>query len=559
MSATSEPLGKAMYVASTLDKSWLQTERKKLYERSLKAPDYVFQKLWGLITDPHNLRMAVARVAQNKGRRTAGVDGVTVRAVLGSTGADAFVAAVRAELRSGAYRPSPVRRVLIPKPGQPGKFRPLGIPTVKDRVVQAAVKNILEPIFEADFFPVSYGFRLGKSAHGALEHLRMLLRPREVRTETGTVRRLPYQWAVEGDIKGCFDNIDHHALMVRVRRRIGDAKVNRVVLAFLKSGILSEEQFLRTDTGTPQGGILSPLLANIALSAIEERYERHVWPRRTPTLLTDAGAIGKRALEARTTDRRRGLVVFFPIRYADDFIILVSVLPGPEQDRRAKEAALQEKAALAKALKDGLGLELSETKTLVTPVTEQLRYLGHHVRVRVHPSNGRLVSTAVIPKDRSQRLRELIKDYFGRATLGSSLAERLTRLNPVLRGWSNFYRHAWGAKHVFDSLDHYVWWTILRWLRKKHLRASMKSVRARYGWRKPGGRALRWRDEGVVPFELARVPVHHFKLGWLRTPDFVSTPTESPVHNERCTPGSAGGARKPPGASQGRRRAPTQL
>jgi group II intron reverse transcriptase/maturase len=530
-----------MYVASQPDKGWLQSERRKLYERSLKNPDYVFCKLWGLVSDPRNLRIAVARVARNKGRRTAGVDGVTVRKLLGTMGLDAFVAQVRAELRSGAYRPSPVRRVLIPKPGQPGKFRGLGIPTVKDRVVQAALKNIMEPIFEADFYPVSYGFRLGRSAHGALEHLRMLLRPREVRTESGSVRRLPYQWAIEGDIKGCFDNIDHHALMVRVRRRIGDAKVNRLVLAFLKAGVLSEEQFLRSDTGTPQGGILSPLLANVVLSAIEERYERHVWPRRTPTLLTDAKAIGERAMARRDYDRLHGLTLFFPIRYADDFIILVSAPPEPEQDERAKEAALQEKAALAKFLKESLNLELSEAKTLVTPVTEKMRFLGHHVRVRVHPTNGRLVSTAVIPKDRSHRLRELIKDHFRESTAGRSLGERLNLLNPVLRGWGNFYRHAWGAKHVFDSLDHYVWWTIFRWLKKKHERAPWKFLQAKYGWRKPGGRTVRWRDEKVVPYELALVPVEHFKLGWLKPPDFASTSMESPVRNERRTPGSGSG------------------
>ncbi|HTR99120.1 MAG TPA: reverse transcriptase domain-containing protein [Bacteroidota bacterium] len=133
---------------------------------------------------------------------------------------DTFTVRLRTDLRSGAFVPSPAKRVLIPKLGQPGKFRALGIPTVTDRVVQAALKNILEPIFEADFYPVSYGFRPGKSAHGALEHLKMLLRPRDV--GPAAERRLPYQWAIEGDIKGCFDNINHHALMERVRRRIGD-------------------------------------------------------------------------------------------------------------------------------------------------------------------------------------------------------------------------------------------------------------------------------------------------------------------------------------------------
>src|SRR5580692_9630026 len=132
--------------------------------------------------------------------------------------------------------------------------------------------------------------------------------------------------------------------------------------------------------------------------------------------------------------------------------------PGARQQERAREVALTEKQALAAMLKERLHLELSETKTLVTPVTEQLRFLGHHVRVRTHPATGRPVSAAVIPKDRSQRLREAIKNLFRRNTLGTALAERLRILNPLLRGWGNFYRHTWGAKHVFSGLDHYVWW-----------------------------------------------------------------------------------------------------
>ena len=542
MRTTSAPLRKAMYVATKLDTSWLQIEQRQLYERSRNNPAYVFHKLWGFVTDPRNLRVAIARVAHNKGARTAGVDGFTVRKAL-VPGVDAYVQDLRSELRAGVYRPSPVRRVLIPKTGQPGKFRPLGIPTVKDRVVQAAMKNILEPVFEADFYPVSYGFRPGKGVHGALEHLRMLLRPKDIKTETE--RRLPYPWAIEGDIKGCFDNIDHHGLMNRVRRRIGDAKVNRLVVAFLKAGVLSEEQFLRTDSGTPQGGILSPLLANIALSAIEERYERHVWPRHAPTLQTEDERISRRAQRTRRYDRERGRVLFFPIRYADDFIILVSAPPGPEQSRRAEEAANQEKVALATVLRDTLHLELSETKTLVTPVTKTLRFLGHHVRVRPHPSHRRMVSTAVIPKDRTQRLRERIKRQLGPKGRNRSLGEHLRVLNLVLRGFCNFYRHAWGAKRVFSALDHYLWWSILRWVQKKHGRAYRRVVASRYGWRKPGGRQLRWRDGDILPFEMSRARVRPFQLGQQTPPKFAMPSMESPVLNERSTPGSEGGARKP--------------
>lgn len=521
MSTGSATLKEAMYVATELDKSWLQNEQRKLCERSWNNPGYRFRKLWGLVTDPRNLRVALSRVARNRGSRTAGVDGMTVRKVL-ARGSEAFVAETRAELRSGTYRPNPMRRVLIPKPGQMGKKRPLGIPTVKDRVIQAALKNILEPVYEADFYPVSYGFRPGRSVHAALEHLRVLLRPKANYRRKQTERHLPYQWAIEGDIKGCFDNIDHHALMDRVRRRLGDVRVGRLVLAFLKAGVLSEGTFSRTDTGTPQGGILSPLLANIALSAIEERYQGHVWPRQTPTLLTDVAKLQIRAMGARTKTRRRA-PLFFPIRYADDFIILVSAPPGPGQDDRARQAAMEEKAKIAEALKTALGLELSESKTLVTPVTSAMRFLGHHVRVRPHPRDGTMVSTAVIPKERSQRLREAIKRHFRPDTVGNSLKNRLEWVNAVLRGWGYFYCHAWGAKKVFDHLDHYTWWMVRRWLRRKHRRYPMKRLHARYGWRRPGGHGWRWRDGSIHLYEAAAIRVEPYKMRWMRPPAFART------------------------------------
>ena len=519
MGTTCTPQGKAMYVASAPDWEWLLNEQRKLYTRSRTDPDYVFRRLWGLVTDPRNLRVALARVARNKGRRTAGVDGMTVRNMLAHDGVDNFVGQLRERLRSGNFTPSPVRRVLIPKTGQPRKFRPLGIPTVTDRVVQAALKNILEPIFEPDFYPISFGFRPGKSAHAALEHLRMLLRPRPVGPDRK--RRLPYQWAVEGDIRGCFDHIDHHALMNRLRRRIGDGKVLRLVLAFLRSGVLAEGMFLRTEAGTPQGGILSPLLANIALGVIEERYERYVRPRRTPTLLTDEAAIQTRASSHRRYDRQRGRIVIMPIRYADDFILLISAPPDSDQQVEAERAAHEEKADLACALASEWGLELSESKTLVTPVTRPLRFLGHHVCVKPHPWHGGLVSAAVIPKDRSQRLREQVKVLFRRSTLQSTLEDRLRLLNPILRGWCNYYRHAAGASRVFRTIDHYVWWTIFRWLRRKHHRPAIKVLVKRYSRPEPGRSGMRWMGGSIRPFDLSRTKIEHYKLRWLKPPAFA--------------------------------------
>ncbi len=549
MATAAVSLGKAMYVATKDDRHWLQTVQRKLYARSRENPDYVFEKLWGLVTDPRNIRIALARVSRNRGARTAGIDRITVRKVL-LKGAEQFVDAVREDMRGGAFRPKPVRRVLIPKAGKPGQFRPLGIPTVRDRVVQAAMKNILEPVFEADFYPVSYGFRPGKSVHGAIAHLKALLLARG----GGRWKRpdkLPFQWAIEGDIKGCFDNIDHHGLMERVRRRVTDPKVTRLVLAFLKAGALSEAQFLRTNSGTPQGGILSPLLANVALSVIEERYERHAWPRGTATRLshigrpsvrrTDPEAIARRAYENRANDKRRGMPVFMPIRYADDFIVLVAEDGAPTGEPATAE---REKDSLARELESKLGLALSAEKTLVTPVTSTMRFLGHHLRVRADAS-GRLVPRAVIPKEQSKRLRLKIKGLFRRSTCHEPLENRLRLMNPVLRGWANFYRHAWGAKRVFVANDHYVWWTIKRWLQKKHQKAPMRDIYSQYGWRKPRGRMIRWRDGDSHRFMQSATRVRPYRLAWQKTPDFASTSMESPVRNERRTPGSARGGRKP--------------
>jgi len=213
-----------------------------------------FDDLFNLVADPAFLLVAWDRVRSNKGAKTAGVDGRTAASIVARIGVTNYLDGLRSALKDRSFRPVPVRERMIPKTG--GKLRRLGIATITDRVVQASLKLVLEPIFEADFLPCSYGFRPGRRAHDAVAEIRYL-----------TSKPRCYEWIVEGDIKACFDEISHAALMDRVRARIGDKRVLGLVKAFLKSGILGEDRLLRpTTAGTPQGSILSPLLSNVALS-----------------------------------------------------------------------------------------------------------------------------------------------------------------------------------------------------------------------------------------------------------------------------------------------------
>src|SRR6516162_7516421 len=218
------------------DEAWLLSVQRKLYQWSRTHPEESFRDLWNWITDLRNLRCAWRKIATNQGRRTAGIDGMTVAGINVGMGSERFLEQLHGDLKSGLYKASPSRRKLIPKLRQPGKFRPLGIPTVRDRVVQCAVKNILEPIFEAGFWHVSYGFRPGRGCHGALEHIRLAIRPRK-RESDGRRHGTPYTWVIEGDIKGCFDHIDHHLLLNRLRNRVADQKVVRLVRQLLAAGV----------------------------------------------------------------------------------------------------------------------------------------------------------------------------------------------------------------------------------------------------------------------------------------------------------------------------------
>jgi group II intron reverse transcriptase/maturase len=337
------------------------------------------------------------------------VDKGTVKHIETRIGVERFLTKTRTALRNGSYRPQPVRRVMIPKRGKPGLFRPLGVPTVQDRVVQAALLQLLEPIFEAEFLTVSYGFRPKRACRDALEHIRNAIRPVGEKTETDWPRP-PYQWVIEGDIKGCFDNIDHHHVMTCLRRRVADGKVTRLVRAFLKAGVLSEGALVRTKAGTPQGGVLSPLLANIMLAGIEGRYAKYVSPR----LRRDGKPYARPGNELRKFrhyERRAGRLVFLPIRYADDFVVLVT---GTEEQARA------EKEELAVFLREEMKLTLSPEKTHVTSLTEGFVFLGHRVRLRWDDRWG-YWPRIEIPTARVKDFRHRIKQYTTRGAFSTLL------------------------------------------------------------------------------------------------------------------------------------------
>lgn len=450
----------------------------KLHRWARNEPARRFDDVFNLICDRATLLVAWERVAGNKGARTAGVDAVTRYHIEERLGVIPFLEELRGSLKDGSFTALPVKQAVIPKKN--GKVRYLGIPTLRDRVAQMALKLVLEPIFEADFYPSSYGYRPGRRAQDAIAEIHHFTR-----------KPSTYDWVIEGDITACFDNVDHHVLMELVAERIKDRKVLRLVSAFLRAGVVELHGGLaETLTGTPQGGVASPLLANIALSALDEHFDRQ-WRQSMSTW------------HQRDRRRRAGLGCWKLIRYTDDFVVCV------KGERQHAEALLDEVAEVLAPL----GLVLAPDKTRVVGIDDGFDLLGFHIRRMRKRGTRNLRFVYTVPSEKAKAsIRARTRWHTRRSTLHEDLDQLLCRVNRSLQGWANYFRHG-VSKEVFSQVDYHAWRRIGTWIRRKHGRISWREVRRRFcdtGWR--------YAHNGVAFRGAASVAVTRYRYRGTRIP-----------------------------------------
>lgn len=435
------------FAMSDVRKTQVSFARKALAESRHRFGD-----LYHLISRHEWLEEALTAVLRNIGSRTAGVDGVTRSHLNDEQAQITFIHDLRRELKDGVYRPQPVRRLWIPKAN--GKQRPLGIPTIKDRVVQMALKMLLEPIWESDFLNCSNGFRPGRRTMDCIRVCQSRI----------TIQN-KFLWVVEGDIKGCFDHVHHEILLGLVRRRVCDQRIIGLIDAMLKAGVMEGRLFQHTEEGTPQGGILSPLLANIYL----HEFDKWWWE-----------TYGRLSLYQKHKRRKAGLGNCILTRYADDFLLLCN---GPRVEaERLREEARQ-------VLWDVLRLELSMEKTHLTHATDGFDFLGFYIKWML-PKTGK-PWLRVTPSQKSiERFKRTIKGQTRRNTFYQAPLEKIRILNRIMRGWNQYYEYA-NATTTASKLTYWANDRLFLWLKKRHKKRA-RWVMHQYRHRERRGRHDRW-------------------------------------------------------------------
>lgn len=395
--------------------------QRTLYRVAKQQPKRRFTLLYDKVCRPDILQEAWKRVKSNKG--AAGVDQVDIEAVC-NYGEERFLCELAQELRSRNYRAALVRRVHIPKPGQPGKTRPLGIPTVKDRVVQMAVKLVIEPLFEADFMPCSFGFRPKKTPRMALSAIVQSVNE-------------GYSFVVDVDLKSYFDTISHELLMRLVERRVGDVQVLRLIRAWLKAGVMEEGKVTHPDRGSPQGGVISPTLSNIFLHEVDRQWCR-----------SDGVATGKVRL----------------VRYADDMVLMART----EREAEAAWEHLQAQFA-------DLQLVVNQEKSRLTTLEEGFAFLGFEFR-KVPGRKLLMWPRAKACRHIRQRVREVARSIPSNGQVG----QVIQKLNPVLNGWCTYFRVG-NSNRTFHKVDWAVRSELQLWLRRKH-QCPWRTAKKRWGY-----------------------------------------------------------------------------
>jgi len=407
---------------------------------SLKAErksDHRFENLYDLLYDRDWLRLAHDHVAKNAGSVTAGCDGINMEAF--DENLEDNLQRLAQDLKAETFDPYPVRRTFIPK--SPGKVRPLGIPTIRDRIVQEALRMILEPIYEADFSQYSFGFRPNRCTMDALKA-----------TLWSTTERKKMFWVIEGDISSYFDTINHRKLLKLLGKRIKDKKILKLTWKFLRAGVMEGKLFRDTKIGTPQGGIISPLLANVYLSELDRYMERYT-------------AITKKEKTAR---RRQGKANYVYIRYADDFVVLCN---------GTKEEAERLKEELYTFLQQALKLTLSKEKTKVTHLNDGFKFLGFWVQRK--PGSERMGTKLLIPPEAVEKVIDKIAVTTGKTSFEDSANSKILALNRIIGGWCRYYQYTSKASSTFSKVDHYAFWMLSHWIGRKY-QLSMPEVMSRY-------------------------------------------------------------------------------